>query len=174
MILLPFLPAAPKNTVVQLPVEVLLLLGFSCGHTRAQYCCLHKHRQFAALHFPQVPLLSGLSAAQISALCGVLKPVIAEPKQVLISAGGPETFYVVEDGTCVVISAGGQVGLLWGLSSGSRDAPVCQRIKILHVLQINKDFFSSTASAMISKFTSPWTWCQQPWQLICFTSGTGL
>ncbi len=65
--------------------------------------------EFAAFRLLQVPLLSGLSAAQISALCGTLKPITAEPKQALIAADGPETFYIVEAGTCVVITAGGKV-----------------------------------------------------------------
>ena len=54
----------------------------------------------------QVPSLAGLSCQQTSLLCSAMKPVHVDAGRPVLIAGNPNTFYVVEAGTCNIIENG--------------------------------------------------------------------
>ena len=60
----------------------------------------------------QVPSLAGLSSVQRSQLCPAMKPVRVEAGRKILTLGGPNTFYVVEAGTCSVLGESGPVSWL--------------------------------------------------------------
>lgn len=65
--------------------------------------------RFEALRM--VPALAGLTSAQRSQLCPAMKPVRVQAGRIILSAGRPPTFAIVEAGTCTVMNDKSQASL---------------------------------------------------------------
>lgn len=60
---------------------------------------------------PQVPLLAPLTSQQRLALCTAFTTVAKAAGEGVIKKGEPgDTFYIIEEGSCVVVSDDGKVG----------------------------------------------------------------
>lgn len=84
-----------------------------------------------------MPLLTPLTAQQRLALCTAFASVKARPGQAVVTRGDPgNTFYVIEEGSCVVEGEEGQVGGARGLpASGAAGALLLAGLR-LHSLGV--------------------------------------
>lgn len=82
----------------------------------------------------QVPLLTPLTAQQRLALCTAFASVKAQPGQAVVTQGDAgETFYIIEEGSCVVEGKEGQVGGAGLAGEDSKGLGAGRLLSLLHV-----------------------------------------